>query len=207
MGRIEKLFTGIVVLGLFLIFSSYSFNKTSNFKNDYEHKKSFEDLENKRTLCLIITSEKTFIERVITSWETWAHKCDKAVFLCNCNFTKKFNLNRVSEDIEHSKLAPILQNILQLDVIEDYNSMAEKAITALWHIYRQYIDKFKWFLLVDDDTYVFVENLKTFIGELNHTKPFTYGFNFKNEEIVSTGYHSGGGIIYFYSRHLTNKFQ
>ena len=194
MGRIEKLFTGIVFSGfIFILMFSYSFKNRSNFNNN-EHKMNLEDLEN--TICVIMTSEKTFIERSFTTWETWAWKCDRAIFACNCaNFTKSFKSNRVSEDIEFDRVAPLLNNILQLDVVENYSFMSQKAILLLKTIYRLYNDQFKWFFLVDDDTYVFVENLKTFIRKLNHSEAFTYGFNFKNEELVSTGYHSGGGII------------
>jgi hypothetical protein len=194
MGIIEKLFTGIVFSGfIFILMFSYSFKNRSNFNNN-EHKMNQEDLEN--TICIIMTSEKTFIERSFTTWETWAWKCDRAIFACNCaNFTKSFKSNRISEDIEYDRVASLLNNILQLDVVENYSFMSQKAILLLKTIYRLYNDQFKWFFLVDDDTYVFVENLKTFIRKLNHSEPFTYGFNFKNKELVSTGYHSGGGII------------
>jgi hypothetical protein len=54
-------------------------------------------------------------------------------------------------------------------------------------------------LLVDDDTFVFVENLKTFISKLDYNDTFAYGYNLK--KITPSGYHSGGGMIILINKH------
>jgi glycoprotein-N-acetylgalactosamine 3-beta-galactosyltransferase len=73
--------------------------------------------------------------------------------------------------------------------------MAGKALEALKLAYRAYGIDHHWFLLVDDDTYVFVDNARKFISNRSHTEPLTYGYNFKI--VLKTGYHSGGGGVLF----------
>ena len=42
----------------------------------------------------------------------------------------------------------------------------------------------------DDDTYVFMDNLRKFISNKNSSIPVTYGFDYQAR--VEKGYHSGG---------------
>lgn len=42
----------------------------------------------------------------------------------------------------------------------------------------------------DDDTFIFVDNLKKFVSNKNSILPVTYGYDFK--AIVEKGYHSWG---------------
>jgi hypothetical protein len=42
--------------------------------------------------------------------------------------------------------------------------------------YKFYKDTFEWYFLVDDDAYVFVENLNKFIANKNSNQPFYYGY-------------------------------
>jgi hypothetical protein len=74
---------------------------------------------------------------------------------------------------------------------EDYSKMAEKVMKVLRTAYDEYLDKFDWFLLTDDDTFIFVDHLYQFISNLSPEDPLTYGYNFKT--VIPTGYHSGGG--------------
>ena len=191
-GKIKKLIIGLIILGIISVYYFY-YERKLKIKKLSKTLKS----DNEKVICFIMTSEKTFIERSVTVWETWAHKCDKTVFACNCqNFTKNLNSNNRNAslgNIEFERVSSI--PIMQLNVVEHYDSMAEKVILILEKMYKNYIDQFKWFFLVDDDTYVFVENLMTFIGKLNYTEPYTYGFNFNNKGLVESGYHSGGGKI------------
>jgi hypothetical protein len=151
-----------------------------------------------KVLCIIMTSDSTLIERCPTVWDTWAKKCDKAIFACNCaNVTKILKSDNrdtiLQKNDDYKKILDL--PMMQLEIAESYDFMAEKAMVILEKVYKQYSELFNWFLLVDDDTFVFLENLRTFIANKSSTEPYTYGYNFK--EIVSTGYHSGGGGILF----------
>jgi glycoprotein-N-acetylgalactosamine 3-beta-galactosyltransferase len=84
---------------------------------------------------------------------------------------------------------------LQLDVTENYNRMDAKVMVTLNAAFKKYNQRNYWYLLIDEDTYVFVDNAKLFIGTLDSSAPLTYGYNYKIT--VAQGYHSGGGGILF----------
>ena len=42
--------------------------------------------------------------------------------------------------------------------------------------YKFYKDIFEWYFLVDDDAYIFVENLNKFIANKSSSQPFYYGY-------------------------------
>ncbi len=132
-------------------------------------------------------------------WNTWAKKCHKALFACNCvNITKILMAN--------SKKTSIFQNlhnlnnaldipIWQLELTENYDHMADKVFQIVKSAYEQYGHLYKWFLLTDDDTFTFVDNMHSFTSTKSFKDPVTYGYNYK--VIVPQGYHSGGGGVLF----------
>ena len=147
-----------------------------------------------KVLCLILTSNNNIKKRAIPVYRTWAKKCDKALFAGDCsNFTNMMksndSLNFFDNERDHQYAFKL--PILQLNVSEHYNKMAEKVMKVIKIAYDEYLDKFDWFLLVDDDTFIFVDHLYQFISIKSPEDPLTYGYNFKT--IIPTGYHSGGG--------------
>jgi hypothetical protein len=205
-----KSFVLVVLICIVVIITDPSKNDKKNDKKkklreEVNKKLSEEDSkkQDEKVLCIIMSSDNTFLERCPMVWDTWAKKCDKALFACNCaNFTKilksdekdtlleKLSIKRI---VDYEKLLQL--PIMELDIPEDYNTLDQKAIKVLETTYEKYGKEFKWFLLVDDDTYVFVENLKSFISQKNPTEAYTYGYNFKT--VIPTGYHSGGGGVLF----------
>ena len=69
--------------------------------------------------------------------------------------------------------------IMQLDVKESQDKMAGKILTLIKTTFQAYEKEFKWFLLADDDTFIFVDNLYKFISKISYKDPLTYGYNFK----------------------------
>ena len=141
-------------------------------------------------------------------WNTWARKCHKALFACNCeNISKQINSQSISffenlKDLENSKNIPIMQ----LNITEHKHNMADKVLKIIQTAFNKYGNFFKWFLLTDDDTFTFVDNLHTFVSKRSYEEPLTYGFN--NKVIVPTGYHNGGaGILLTHEamRRITNN--
>lgn len=57
------------------------------------------------------------------------------------------------------------------------------------YLYTRFGD-YKWYLIADDDAYINMENMHSFINDKNANLPVTYGHDFKI--IVDQGYHSGG---------------
>ncbi len=51
-------------------------------------------------------------------------------------------------------------------------------------------NKYDWYLKTDDDTFIFMDNLRSFLAAKNKTEPVTYGYDYST--LVEGGYHSGG---------------
>ncbi len=92
-----------------------------------------------------------------------------------------------NKSYEYTEPFPLLQPALH--DIEIYDKLTDKVYKTFRDVYLRYND-FDWYLKADDDTFIFVDNLKKFLKDKNSTQPVTYGFDFK--VIVDRGYHSGG---------------
>jgi len=149
-----------------------------------------------RVLCLILTSPKNFLTRTKTINETWAPRCDGYYFISEPSTDKTPN----STEVEISKKLPIapIKNITA-----GYEHLTQKSTLAFLFAYEHHFNDFDWFIKADDDTYLFVDNLRTFLSDKNSSDPVTFGYNFK--VIVFKGYHSGGGS-YVLSRESLRRF-
>ena len=67
-----------------------------------------------------MTSEKSFISRGLSSFNSWGRKCDKTVFACNCAKIKKIVESNKYENIFHGLIE---MQIMQLDIVERYSEM------------------------------------------------------------------------------------
>jgi len=139
-------------------------------------------------LCIILTSKKSIFQRGPAVWDTWSQKCNKTMF--------SLNSNDLIQNITETNLKFLNKiNILNLPLNESYDKMAEKVILTLKLMYElnDNTTKFNWYLLVDDDTFIYIDNLYKFLKSTDSKLPYTYGYNFK--QVVPTGYHSGGGGV------------
>ena len=137
-------------------------------------------------LCIVLTSNQTIFKRGHAVYDTWASNCTKTVLACNSKDIKN-EKNLIDKNIE--LLEKI--NIIHLPINESYQRMGEKVLITLETVFKLFGEKFNWFLLVDDDTYIYTRNLFKFIDNHDSNMPFTYGYIYK--VIVPTGYHAGGG--------------
>jgi glycoprotein-N-acetylgalactosamine 3-beta-galactosyltransferase len=96
---------------------------------------------------------------------------------------RSMNLN---ESIEISHPLPIIQPAGFLK--EEYLKLSDKVFSAFRHVYKHYND-YKWYLKADDDTFVFVDNLKHFLQTKDPDGNLTYGYNYKED------YHAGAGYV------------
>lgn len=143
--------------------------------------------DNHSVLCVIFTSRSSFYQRAEAVWDTWAKYCNKSVFATNY---QSLLINQTSEETNLLKKLPFLN----VPINESYEEMALKAILAVKLIYEVHFENFDWFLIVDDDTFIFINNLYKFIRARSSNKPKTYGYNFKKN--IHSGYHSdGAGIL------------
>ena len=185
------------------LFGFISFSFTNNLETGHQTKingnefiKEDRTTVNGKVLCLILTTEDKIKDQALPVWNNWAKYCHKSRFVLNAmNLTNilKYSNNKsyFSNEDEYKMILNL--PIMHLNIIENYDRMAEKVLLSVKKSFDEYHDEYKWFLLVDDDTFIFVNHLYNFILNRSYDDPVTYGYNFKT--LVPTGYHSGGGGI------------
>ncbi|XP_071966235.1 glycoprotein-N-acetylgalactosamine 3-beta-galactosyltransferase 1-like [Antedon mediterranea] len=123
-----------------------------------------------RVLCWIMTSPQTLDLKASNVKETWAKRCNVALFISSEN----------NPDFPTVKI----------ETKEGREYLWQKTRGAFQYIYENYLDKADWFLKGDDDTFIIVENLRYFLSDKNTNEPLYYGRKFK--PYVKQGYMSGG---------------
>ncbi|CAF1090432.1 unnamed protein product [Brachionus calyciflorus] len=147
-----------------------------------------------RVFCILLTSEKNLNTKAKSIYEIWANQCDNFKFISlipdellthnSSNNTSNSTYLQLDKNYVNSWLQPP-------GLKEDtYDKLTTKVYLAYKHIYQLYPD-YDWYLKSDDDTFIFVDNLKKFLNDKKPLSPVTYGYDFK--VIVDGGYHSGGG--------------
>jgi hypothetical protein len=114
-----------------------------------------------RIYCLILTTPQYFDTRARAVNSTWAPRCDKFSFI-----------SEYSNDTKGLPIAPLA------NISSGYGHLTQKTTLALHYVYEKYLNDFDWFVKADDDTYIFVDNLKSFLKEQNPSEPITFGHNF-----------------------------
>ena len=164
----------------------------SEIKTEYKKTEKNDNL-----LCIVMTSSKTIEERCVAVWETWASQCNHTIFACNCK----------NATFKTSKAEILFKNLtfLELPIEENYNLMAKKVMMIIQLSFAKYGNLFNWFLLTDDDTFIFTKNAFKFMSTHSDSDALTYGYNFKT--IVKGGYHSGGGSVLFPHKSMSLIYQ
>ncbi|CAF4441327.1 unnamed protein product, partial [Rotaria sp. Silwood2] len=148
-----------------------------------------------RVCCLILTAPKYFLTRVKAVNETWASRCDRYFFI-----TEYAREAMTPEQIKFAKQIPIapIKNITG-----GYDHLTQKSNLAFLFAYENYLNDFEWFIKADDDTYLIVEHLKTFLSKQSPSEPITFGYTYQIH--IPKGYHSGGAS-YVLSRESLRRF-
>ena len=92
---------------------------------------------------------------------------------------------------------------VKLDIPEGREFLWGKTKLAFKYIYKNHINDADWFLKVDDDTFVVMENLRLFLKDFDPLSPVYCGRHFK--PFVSQGYMSGGAG-YVLSKEAVTRF-
>lgn len=156
--RIEKSFT--------IPKSTIKFSQIQNQANRNE----LNATENNNLLCIILTSRQTLFTRCNVLWDTWAKNCTKAVFASNITTASLASSNLTADN--RAFLNKI--TLLTLPINESYDLMAEKVLKTIEIAYELYGDKFNWFLLVDDDTFIYTKNVYKFLNTYDSKQPVNF---------------------------------
>jgi hypothetical protein len=167
--------------------------------------------ENNSIMCMVLTTETNILTRGIAVWETYGQEFRDIVFACNCpNIMEVKNLLKNNKKIP-SKFESFINAaklpILNLNVTEKVEKMADKVFVVLKESYDIYKSKSNWFVMIDDDGYIFYDNLQKFIKTKNTTVPEIYGFKFTHTKDVVKGLvgHVAGGPGIIFTNESMNR--
>ncbi|TDH71944.1 hypothetical protein CCR75_003413 [Bremia lactucae] len=107
-----------------------------------------------RVLCFAVTYSSQHHTRVQAVAETWGQRCDKLLFFSNMSDTIIVGANTSRE--RHF-------DIVHFDIIADHKHLWLRTRAALKYLYDHFRHEFDWFYKCDDDTYVIVENLRSYL--------------------------------------------
>ena len=139
--------------------------------NQFDRNNNSSNASSPRVLCLILTSPKSLLTLAKAVNNTWAPRCTGYYFIT------EYDSNSLQQNqLEFARQLPIapIENITT-----GYDHLTQKSTLAFLFAYENHFDDFDWFLKADDDTYVFVDHLQTFLSDKNTSDPITYGYNFK----------------------------
>ncbi|CAF3690758.1 unnamed protein product [Rotaria sp. Silwood1] len=198
--RRRFIFIGIVfaIITLNTIFRCPYFVK--NFNTDFISLHLDHDIYHNETIlprvcCLILTAPQYFLTRVKAVNETWAPRCDRYFFITE--YAREIMTPEQIKFAEQIPIAPIK------NITPGYGHLTQKSNLAFLFAYEYYLNDFEWFVKADDDTYLIVTHLKTFLSKQNPSEPITFGYTFQIH--IPKGYHSGGAS-YVLSRESLRRF-
>ena len=186
----KNIFSRLCFLLVLVLVYEIHMNGTMSWKKDANISNS-ENTTNNNILCMVLTSEKTILTRGIAVWETYGKQFNNIIFACNCPRIMKVkalieNNDVISDDLKMFINAAKLP-LLHLNVVENNNKMGVKVLEVLKQSYNIYKGKTNWFFMIDDDGYVFVDNLYKFIQSKDTNEPKLYGFKFMHTKKLIKG--------------------
>jgi hypothetical protein len=160
MNRIRR--SKIILILVIFVGIFYLYNHPLSTTLQWDISKENNSQPQVRIYCFILTAPQFLNTRALAINSTWARRCDGYSFI-----SEYFN------DTKGLPIAPIA------NITPGYKHLTQKSILALHYIYENFLNDYDWFFKADDDTYLFVENLKLFLKDKNTSEPITFGYNFK----------------------------
>jgi len=154
-------------------------NLDTFYQEDLIAKKMSQDVT---LLCWVLTQSTALHSKGNAIINTWGKRCNILIFISS------------TEDKEFPAVG--------LQAPEGRNNLWLKTKAAWLYIYKHYFDKAKWFLKVDDDTFVIPENIRYFLTPFDTKENHYFGRHFKNFK----GYNSGGSG-YIFSQASLQSFE
>uniref|UniRef100_A0A0N4ZAG3 N-acetylgalactosaminide beta-1,3-galactosyltransferase n=1 Tax=Parastrongyloides trichosuri TaxID=131310 RepID=A0A0N4ZAG3_PARTI len=112
-----------------------------------------------KIFCIILTSPNNKTERSLHQKATWIKRCDNYIYASS------------KTDLE-------LPALKYCDG-DSYQYSMCKFKNALKQVWKKFGDKYDWYLKVEDDTYVIMENLKAFLLHKDPNTKSYYGYRKK----------------------------
>ncbi len=158
-------------------------------KKLYNQKYTSSNKSNNSIFCIILTTKNNLDSRARAVYDTWAQYCDDVKFVAGYPFYYRY-MYEYSDDyaeIFYKNFSVLKPPGMKKDI---YNQLPDKMFLTFKYIHQKY-NNYDWYLKADDDTWIFMNNLRKFLSTKSSSKPVTYGYDYKI--MVEKGYHSGGG--------------
>uniref|UniRef100_A0A0K0FA82 N-acetylgalactosaminide beta-1,3-galactosyltransferase n=1 Tax=Strongyloides venezuelensis TaxID=75913 RepID=A0A0K0FA82_STRVS len=176
---------GIIFFVLLFLYIKISYGKKKfipakenvykNYTNDVVFNNVAGELNNKvKIFCIFLSTPKNKKSRIRHQKNTWVKRCNAYIYASG------------KEDA----------NIPAIKAYRDdhYRFSYAKIDHAFKYVYKHYINEYDWFLKIDCDTYVVMENLRMLLLDKDPNKPYYSGFQFNLKESKDKNfrYHHGG---------------
>ncbi|XP_030386717.1 glycoprotein-N-acetylgalactosamine 3-beta-galactosyltransferase 1 [Scaptodrosophila lebanonensis] len=140
-----------------------------------------------RVLCWVLTTPEYHKSRAVHILRTWGRRCNKIYFMTS----------QPDDELE----------TIVLTKPDKYEVLWGKTKEAFTYLYEHKRHEADWFMKADDDTFVFVENLRYMLYPYSPDIPIYFGFNYKlfpkpKEKAV----YMSGGSGYVLSREALRLF-
>ncbi|CAF0791765.1 unnamed protein product [Adineta steineri] len=117
--------------------------------------------EKKQLILIAVMTSKGFLTtRAPTVMRTWAKKVPGDVIFFSS---------------EGSKTNDSSINLVSLPSVTDTYPPQKKSFLMMKYIYDHYLNKFEWFMRVDDDVYIRTDNLEKLLRSIDNRKPYYIG--------------------------------
>ena len=168
---IGTMFSAILLISTLYVTSPTNTSYTPIQNLNFYYKNNHTHVSTNRIFCLILTTPKHLLTRAKAINETWAPRCGRYFFV-----TEYSPSSMSQEQINFTQQVPIAPF---QGITPGYDHLTQKSTLAFHYAYEQFFNDTDWFVKADDDTYLFVDNLKRFLKEQNTYLPITFGYNFK----------------------------
>ena len=161
-------------------------------KNDKKVARDITLKSGPRIFCIILTQHKNLETKAKATYDTWAHKCDNHSYITQIHVTHKSEA-RAEFQIVNKSLIVLKPEKLH---VENYQKLTDKVYAAYEDVYLHH-PHYDWYLKCDDDTFIFVDNLRMFLSDKNLHAPVSFGYHYEN---AKEGEFLSGGAGYVMSR-------
>jgi len=110
-------------------------------------------------LIAVMTSKEFLMTRAPTVMRTWAERVPGQVIFFSSEGSTT-NDSRI--------------NLVSLPAVTDTYPPQKKSFLMMKYIYDHYLNKFEWFMRVDDDVYIRTDNLERLLRSIDNRKFFHF---------------------------------
>jgi glycoprotein-N-acetylgalactosamine 3-beta-galactosyltransferase len=145
--------------------------------------------QNVRIFCIILTKIDDWDTKANATYQTWASECTNHRFITLIPDHLKQLKNENKQSIEFVNKNGL--HFLQPNefIKEDYSHLTDKVWLAITDVYKNYKD-YDWYLKADDDTFIFMNNLRKFLVEKSLNESLAFGFK------ISDYFSGGAGYVF-----------